>query len=277
MKKVMFAAAIAAFCATVHADVVSSEIVGYAQKEQQSGAYSKVACFDGVAAEAMDIQDIVPTQPDGEELYDGAFQIMTQTDDLATDRTYFYLTAETAESIDGVAKTGWFDDGMSYRLVGDDAVTFAPGEGFLVLSDFDDATVTFAGKVAKGDTIVPIGSGANFCGNNALQALDIQAIAIGTECDETGNVSTPVDDLYDGAFQIMTFTDDLATDKTYFYLTAETAESIDGLATEGWFDDGMSYRLTGDDAVSFESGEAFIVMSDFDEAYVKIPGNVLAE
>ena len=202
MKKLMFAAALATVCGAVQADAISSDIVGYVQKEQQSGAYSKVVCFDGVAADPMDIQSIIPVQPDGEELYSGAFQIMTLTAGTETDDTYLYLTAEDAEGVDGVATAGWFNLDMDTRLTGDDAVTFAPGEGFLVISDFDDATVTFAGRVAKGDTIVAIGAGANFCGNNALQALDIQSIVVGTECDSEGNITTPAEDLYSGAFHL---------------------------------------------------------------------------
>ena len=259
------------------ASAVESDIVGYQNKGQQAGAFSRIVCFDGIASEAMNIQDIIPNVPAGEELYSGAFGIMTLTDDTATDKTYFYVTAEDAEEVDGVAMAGWFDENMSKRLSGDDAVTFAPGEGFLVLSDFDDVTVTFAGKVAKGDTIVQIAAGANFCGNNALQPLDIQSIAIGTECDAAGNISTPAEDLYSGAFGIMTLTDDTATDKTYFYVTAEDAKEVDGVAMAGWFDENMSERLTEANAVTFEAGEGFLILSDFDEAYVKIPGNVIAE
>ena len=254
-------------------DVVSSDVVGYTVKNQAEGAYSKVVCFDGLAVDSVDIQQIVPTVPDGEELYSGAFQIMTLTAGTATDATYLYLTAEDAEGVDGVATAGWFNMDMDTRMSGDDAVLFAPGEGFLVVSDFDGATVTFSGKVAQGDTIIQLGAGANFCGNNALASLDIQGIAVGTECDAEGNISTPVDDLYSGAFQIMTLTPGTATDATYLYLTAEDAEGVDGDATAGWFNMDMDTRMSGDDAVAFASGEGFLVISDFDEAYVKIPGN----
>ena len=147
MKKLMFAAALATVCGAVQADAISSDIVGYVQKEQQSGAYSKVVCFDGVAAEAIDIQDIIPNPPDGEELYTGAFTIMTLTPGTATDKNYFYLTAEDAEYVDGVAKAGWFNEDQDTRIAGDDAVTFESGEGFLVVSDFDTAYVKIPGNV----------------------------------------------------------------------------------------------------------------------------------
>lgn len=244
-------------------------------KGQDEGWSSKIACFDGIAVADMDIQQILPKLPEGEELYSGCFQIMTLTPGTATDKTYIYLTAEDAAGVDDIAEPAWFDDGMNYRLTGDNAVFFAPGEGFLVSSDIGGSTVTFAGEVATGATISELGSGWTFKGNNALQALDIQAIKVGTECDQDGNLSTPVDDLYSGAFQIMTLTPGTATDKTYIYLTAGDAEGVDGDASEGWFDDGMNYRLTGDNAVSFEVGDGFLVSSDYDSAFIKIPGNQL--
>ena len=248
----------------------SANTVGYTVKEQQSGAYSKVACFDGIAVENMDIQDIVPQAPAGEDLYTGAFTIMTLTSDTATDKNYFYFTAEDAAAVDGVAKAGWFNEDMDTRLTD---VVFTPGEGFLVVSDFDDATVTFAGAVAQGDTIVELSAGANFCGNNALQALDMQSITVGSDCDESGNLSWTSEEAYTGCFTIMTLTSDTATDKNYFWFTAADAEAVDGIAEAGWFNEDMDTRMTGDNAVSFDAGEGFLLISDFDTAYAKIPGN----
>ena len=250
--------------------MASANIVGYVQKEQNSGAYSKVACFDGVASSPMNIQDIIPTVPEGEELYTGAFTIMTLTESTETDKNYFYFTAEDAEGVDGVAKAGWFNENMDTRLEG---VTFLPGEGFLVVSDFDGASVTFSGSVAQGDTVIELGAGANFCGNNALNDLDIQSITVGAECDEDGNLTWGETEAYTGCFTIMTLTDSTETDKNYFYITAEDAEGIDGVAKAGWFNENMDARLTGEDAVTFAAGEGFLVISDFDTAFVKIPGN----
>lgn len=274
MKKVLFAAALAATFGIFADGIESSNIVGYTQKEQMSGAYSKCVCFDGIGTSAaMDIQNIIPQMPEGEELYSGCFQIMTLTDATETEATYMYLTAEDAELADGVAAAGWFTDDFATRLTGDNAVVFEPGEGFLVISDLDDATITFAGQVGDADTITPLHAGANFCGNNALAALDIQDVEVGTICTE-GVISND-EDLYSGAFQIMTLTSSTETEATYMYLTAEDAEIADGDATPGWFTDDFATRLTGDNSVAFALGEGFLVMTDFDEAFVKVPGNKL--
>ena len=274
MNRLMIAG-IAGLCAAVSFGLESANIVGYVQKEQLDGAFSRIACFDGVATDVMDIQQIVPKFPDGEEMYSGGVQIMTLTDSTETEFTYIYMTAADAKEVDGIEKAGWFNDGMDTRLSGDNAVAFDPGEGFLVISDIADTTVTFSGEVAQGDTISEIAAGANFCGNNALKPLDIQAIEIGTICSETGVISTPVDDLYSGAFQIMTLTPSTETDATYLYLTAADAKEVDGIEKAGWFNDGMDTRMTGEEnGVEFSSGEGFLVISDFDTAYIKIPGNI---
>jgi hypothetical protein len=148
MKKLMIAAS-AALCATVSfAELASANVVGYVQKEQLDGAFSRIACFDGVATEAMDIQEIIPAFPEGEELYTGGVQIMTLTAGTETDATYIYMTATDAKEVDGIEKAGWFNMDMDTRLTGAKAVTFEPGEGFLVISDFDTSFVKVPGNPA---------------------------------------------------------------------------------------------------------------------------------
>ncbi len=267
MKKLIFAAALTVAGATF---AVESQIVGYVQKEQLDGAFSRIACFDGVATEVMDIQEIVPAFPEGEELYSGGVQIMTLTAGTETDATYIYMTADDAAGVDGIAKAGWFNDGMDTRMSG---VTFDPGEGFLVISDLPGTKVTFAGQVAQGATISELAAGANFRGNNALNSLDLQSIEVGTQCSEDGIITTPAEEIYSGAFQIMTLTPGTETDATYIYMTADDAAGVDGVAKAGWFNDGMDTRMSGENAVNFESGEGFLVITDFDVAYVKVPGN----
>ena len=148
MKKLMIAASAALFATVSFAELASANVVGYVQKEQLDGAFSRIACFDGVATEAMDIQEIVPAFPEGEELYSGGVQIMTLTAGTATDATYIYMTAEDAAGVDGVAKAGWFNDGMDTRMSGENAVDFESGEGFLVITDFDVAYVKVPGNPA---------------------------------------------------------------------------------------------------------------------------------
>ena len=101
----------------------------------------------------------------------------------------------------------------------------------------------------------------------------MQSITVGSDCDESGNLSWTSEEAYTGCFTIMTLTSDTATDKNYFWFTAADAEAVDGIAEAGWFNEDMDTRMTGDNAVSFDAGEGFLLISDFDTAYAKIPGN----
>lgn len=84
----------------------------------------------------LDVQDIkVGTGVDSEgnltdendEIYGGAISIKLLNDDLSDDVEYFYYPA--AEAPDG-GENGWWDENVENRVV----KTFAPGEGFIVVS-----------------------------------------------------------------------------------------------------------------------------------------------
>ena len=61
--------------------------------------------------------------------------IMTLTPYFETEAIYYYMIA--ADAPDGLG-AGWFDESGSTRLTGDDAVTFGPGVGFIVVNDYGD-------------------------------------------------------------------------------------------------------------------------------------------
>ena len=212
----------------------------------------------------MDIQAIVPEVVGEEEFYSGGVQIQVMTSGLATEATYVYLTAEDAEGVDGVAEAGWFDEDWSARVV----KTFAAGEGFVGVSDYDAARIQTSGAVVSDAQIITLGVNANLCGNNRPVALDMQDILPGLEYDEKTSSISLGDDFYSGCVQIQTMTSGLATESTYAYLTAEDAEGVDGLTQAGWFDEDWSGRVDKE----FEAGEGFVAVSDMDTAYIKLPG-----
>ena len=253
----------------------SANIVGYTQNALGDVANSQIVCFDGLTAGgAIDIQSIIPKVADPTaplESYQAS--IMTLTPDMATEATYFYLTA--ADAPDGLG-AGWFDENGAIRLTGADAVTFDPGVGFVAINDYGDGlSFTYAGQVAEGATIVELGDVANSCGNNSLSTIDIQDIQVGLAVNGEGNLvlTDGVDAIESYQVSIMTLTPYMETDAIYYYMTA--ADAPDGLGA-GWFDESGSTRLTGADAVTFGPGAGFLVINDFgDGAKVKIPGNTL--
>lgn len=94
-----------------------------------------------VGAEGMDIQSIVPSVNEGDEFYSGCVQIQRVTSGMATECTYTYLTAADAYEVDKVAEPGWFDEDWTERI----EYTFDAGEGFVGLSDYDEAFIRIPG------------------------------------------------------------------------------------------------------------------------------------
>lgn len=260
----MVAAAIAAIALSASAEVVSSDVVGYAQNNLGSNANLRASEFDMVAGEGMDIQAIIPAVVGEEEFYSGGVQIQLVTSGMETEATYAYLTAEDAEGVDGVAEAGWFDEDWTARVV----KTFAAGEGFVGVSDYDAASMQTSGKVVSDAQIITLSANANLCGNNRPVALDMQDVLPGLEYDEQTSSISLGDDFYSGCVQIQTVTSGMETEATYAYLTAEDAEGVDGVAKAGWFDEDWTERIDKD----FAAGEGFVAVSDMDTAYIKLPG-----
>lgn len=209
------------------------------------------ASFDGLgnADGSFDIQNIKPKT--AEELYTGCMTIMTMTDGGETGDTFVFYPA--AESPDG--EDGWFDD-VGARVV----KTFAPGEGFVIMNDFEDGTLQTAGQVANKDTIFVMIPGVNSCGNTSSATIDIGDIKVGSAVTEEGELVT--EDLYTGCMSYMTLTDGGETADTYVFYPA--AESPDG--EDGWFDD-VGARVT----LAIPAGQGFIMMNDFEGGAIKIP------
>ena len=77
--------------------------------------------------------DVQAIAAEGEGLASGAIQIMTLTSGLATEATYQWIVEEEAGDYDMEA-AGWFNPDEWAQA----EKTFAPGEGFVALSDLPD-------------------------------------------------------------------------------------------------------------------------------------------
>lgn len=212
------------------------------------------ASFDGLgnADGSFDIQSLVPVVPGGAaDLYTGCMTIMTMTDGGETAESYGFIPA--AESADG--KDGWFND-IGQRV----NKTFAPGEGFVLVSDFEEGTLQSAGQVANKDTIFVMIPGVNSCGNTSSATIDIGDIKVGSAVTPEGELVTT--DLYTGCMTYMTLTDGGETANSYGFIPA--AESTDG--QDGWFND-VGARVTLD----IPAGQGFIIVNDFEGGAIKIP------
>ena len=257
MKKLMFAAAVAA--AGLAFGIESANIVGYKDTAAITGISQKSSAFDGVSTAATDIQNIIPKVGEGEDIYSGGFVIMTLTDGGETDESFTFILA--ADAPDG-GTDGWFDD------AGERAVkTFLPGEGFVLVSDFATGTLTTAGAVANEDTVFALSTGINSCGNTTAGQIGINQLTVGVDVDASGNLlasnDTTGEAIYSGGIVAMMLTDGGETDESFTFILA--ADAPDG-GTDGWFDD------AGDRSTKpFAAGEGFIIVTDYNESYIKLP------
>ena len=124
MKKLMIAAS-AALVATVGLCVESANIVGYQTKEVRQYLSVQLATFDDVGVDGVDIQNIKPVAPDGEDVASGDFTMQIYGDTGAIQASYMYVLGE---DIDEGYADGWYEEDMETLVT----KTFAAGEGFNV-------------------------------------------------------------------------------------------------------------------------------------------------
>ena len=233
--KKMLAVGAAVVGTVAMADVISSSVVGYQQKDTVSGFNFVIPTFKAINGGAIHIQDIKIANAT-----DWSDSIQVLDEGGATIATCFYASA--AES--GYEADGWLsEDGGSLA-----DVTFAPGQSILI-DTADIAVLTFAGQVSTEDTVIETVPGFNFVGNNTPVAINIQDIKIVNATDWSDSIQV----LDEGG----------ATIATYFYASA--AES--GYEADGWLsEDGGSLAV-----IDLEPGQG-ILIDTADVATVTIPG-----
>ena len=233
--KKMLAVGAAVVGTVAMADIISSSVVGYQQKDTVSGFNFVIPTFKAVNSGLIHIQDIKIANAT-----DWSDSIQVLDEGGATIQQYFYASA--AES--GYEADGWLsEDGGSLA-----DVTFAPGQSILI-DTADVAVLTFAGQVSTEDTVIETVPGFNFVGNNTPVAINIQDIKIVNATDWSDSIQV----LDEGG----------ATVQQYFYASA--AES--GYEADGWLsEDGGSLAV-----IDLEPGHG-ILIDTADVATVTIPG-----
>ena len=232
MKKTMMA--VAALSATVAmADVVSSDVVGYQNKDTVVGFNFVIPTFKAVNGGTVNIQDIKISNATE---WNDSIQVLDEGG--ATVATYFYLTSGSS----GAEADGWVDDTLALA-----DVELEAGQSILV-DTAAAAVITFSGKVSTDDTVVETVAGFNFVGNNTPVALDIQDITIKNATEWNDSIQV----LDEGG----------ATVATYFYLTAGSS----GAEADGWVDDTLALA-----DVDLEPGQG-ILIDTAAAAEVTIPG-----
>ena len=217
------------------ADVVSSDVVGYQNKDTVTGFNFVIPTFKAVDGGSVNIQDIKIANAT-----DWSDSIQVLDEGGATVATYFYATKDQS----GFSADGWVAEDLTDLA----DVTFEPGQSILI-DTADSAKLTFAGAVSTEDTVVETVPGFNFVGNNTPVAVNIQDFKIEGATDWSDSIQI----LDEGG----------ATIATYFYATKEQS----GFSADGW----VAEDLTSLAAVNVEPGQG-ILIDTADVATVTIPG-----
>ena len=237
MKKAMFGLACAA-AMVVCADITSSNIVGYNNKDACANYSLGIPMFNEVCGTGMDLQKIVPV---GENVSGtGDITLQTFTDEANSDEVFSWFTEADMGFADG-----WYND--SFELA---EKTFAPGEGFMLGAAAGAIQLNFAGEVNLAEKIIDCGANYSLLGNFRPVSIDLQSIVPqGDNVSGTGDIT------------LQTFTDEANSDEVFSWFT----EADMGFA-DGWYND--SFELA---EKTFAPGEGFMLGAASGAIQLKFP------
>ena len=232
MKKLMIAAA-ALTAGFAMADVVSSDIVGYAQSGLKTGYTLTGAQFLNIGSDtATPLQSIIPTGDDTSD------NVTLQTLDAYGNSVDMYTWINWAG--DSGDEEGWVDD--TYSIV--DGVTFATGSGLWVSGSSSEQGFQTSGSVGKLDVNVGLRSGYTAVVNPFPVSVNLQDI-LPTGDDTSDNVTLQTLDAYGNSVDMY----------TWINWAGDSGDE------EGWVDD--TYTIVS--GVTFEPGQGFWVSGSSSE------------
>ena len=228
MKKAMFGLACAAAMVAC-ADITSSNIVGYTNKDAGADFSLVVPMFKECAGSEFDIQKLVPQGENA--LGDGNINLQTFTTDANADEMFYYLTTEGA----GAEQDGWYEEDLTTFAT----KKFAPGEGFMFCGGNGAVKLMFSGEVDLSDVVVDVPADFSLLGNIRPMDCSIQSV-----------IPQGENAVGDGNINIQTFTSDANADEMFYYLTTEDA----GAEKNGWYEEDLTTFATK----TFVPGEGFM-------------------
>ena len=169
MKKLMIATALAAFCGAVGA-IESANTVGFQLKAVRKNVSQQVCTFDqiGVAGGALDIQNLLPVDGDGEYVGDGAVNVQFISPLGYVQTAYAYYGKN---EYDDDTPAGWYNEKTDELA----EYTFSSTEGFMVLSS-EACNFQYSGEVNMAETDVPFRKNVSPQGNIRPTSVDIQTL-----------------------------------------------------------------------------------------------------
>ncbi len=238
MKKLMIAAA-ALTAGFAMADVVSSDIVGYAQSSLKYGASMTTPQFINVSgSEGMPLQSIIPQ---GDDLVDNVY---LKTLDAYGRTVVSYAWCDYAG--DSGEEIGWVNDDL--EIV--EGVTFTAGQGLWIQASSSEQGLQTAGKVGSDDVRVTLRYGAIGTGNPFPVSIDLQ------------DILPEGDDLVDNVY-LKTLDNYGRTETSYAWCdyAGDSGEEV------GWVNDDLEIV----EGVSFAPGQGLWIQASSSNQYLRFP------
>ena len=248
MKKLMFAAAVAAGLVAFGDGIESANTVGYQAKSVRRLLSQQVCTFDAIGGGGMDIQKLIPVDENGDYIGDGDITIQFTSDRGALLGAYAYYGED---EYDDDCPAGWYNEETDERVV----FTFDPGQAFQVNAG-SACTFTYAGEVVSTQTFVPCRRLLSPQGNSRPVSVDIQTII-------------PVDAIDDGEYIgdgdiTIQFTSDRGALQSAFAYYGD--DEYDDGCLAGWYNEETDERVD----YTLEPGQGFKVNAGT-ACYLKFP------
>ena len=264
MKKLMMAAALAAFCGAVQADgITSANTVGYSSQKVKAGQFYMIAAQFGDISTRTDVanfNNFFSTTCAPGEYGDGsdttmanAPQVQLLKADGLTYTKYFFISDAYDENDNPVDGACWADD-SGYILSAADVVALSQGFWFKSMTD---GSITSAGQVSATSEIEnsPTANQFNIVANPFPTALALNEAK--TANFVPGEYGDGSDTTMANAPQIQLLKADGLTYTKFFYISDAYDSNDNPVSGNCWSDD-SGYIVTG---TQIPVGQAFWVKS----------------
>lgn len=232
--------------ATVGLSIESANVVGYQNKDVRRGLSQQACTFDqiGVEGGALDIQNLIPVDGNGDKVYGGDVNIQFYSNVGKFQQAFSYFGED---EVDEGSIEGWYDDDGEYVTY-----SFEATEGFQVSSAVACRFV-YSGEVNMAETDVPFRRGLSFQGNIRPSSVDIQTII---------PIDSNEEKIFGGDVNIQFYSNVGKFQQAFAYFDEE---EVDEGSIEGWYNDDGEYA-----EYTFLAGEGF-KLSTAQAGYLRFP------
>ena len=268
MKKLMFAAAVAAISTVGFSDVVSSSVVGYQNKALTgNGKFDFcVNTFRTVGKEiaTMSLGDISASAT----WQAGSDELKTLTQGGGISASYTYVNA--SEAAEWGCEQGWYltsdvnDDEADLSVLCKNDVSLPMTKGVLLSVGLSSTTLVYAGEVLSADQPIALTGNGKFDFTGNISPTDL------TLGDITANASWQA-----GSDELKTLTLGGGISASYTYVNA--SEAAEWGCAPGWFltadvnDDEADLSVLNKNDVSLPAGQAVLVSVGLSTTTITVP------